>query len=59
MLITQPSGCAATVADTWKWLSSGQRPSAYGRQTHHGLGPDKERRLLDLWAERAQADSDK
>ncbi len=50
---------AATVADTWKWLSSGQGPNADGRQVHHGLDPDKERRLLDLWAERAQAASDK
>lgn len=44
----------ATVADTWKWLSSGQGPNAYGRQSHHGLDRDKERRLLDLWTERVR-----
>jgi 2'-hydroxyisoflavone reductase len=47
----------ATVADTWKWLSAGQRPSAYGRQAHHGLTPETERRLLDRWAQRSQAPS--
>jgi nucleoside-diphosphate-sugar epimerase len=46
---------AATVADTWEWLSSGQKPRFYGRETRYGLNPDKERRLLDLWAGRAQA----
>lgn len=46
---------AATVADTWKWLSAGQGPTAYDRQAHHGLDPDKERRLLDLWLQRSQA----
>lgn len=46
---------ATTVADTWKWLSEGQKPTAYDRQTHHGLAPDKEGRLLNLWAERTQA----
>jgi 2'-hydroxyisoflavone reductase len=50
---------AATVADTWKWLSSGQGPNAYGRQSHHGLDRDKERNLLDQWAGRAQAASGK
>jgi len=44
-----------TVADTWKWLSAGQGPAAYGRQAHHGLDPDRERRLLDLWAQHSQA----
>jgi len=48
---------AATVADTWKWLSEGQGPATYDRQMHHGLAPDKERHLLDLWAERSEAAS--
>jgi 2'-hydroxyisoflavone reductase len=46
---------AATVADTWKWLSSGQKPRFYGRETRYGLNADKERGLLDLWAGRIQA----
>jgi 2'-hydroxyisoflavone reductase len=45
----------ATVVDTWKWLSAGQGPAAYGRQAHHGLDADKEGRLLDLWAQRPHA----
>jgi 2'-hydroxyisoflavone reductase len=47
---------AATVADTWTWLSSGQKPRFYGREARYGLDPGKEKLLLDLWAGRAQAE---
>lgn len=42
---------ADTVRDIWAWLSAGQGPTAYGRQTHHGLAPDRKRQLLDFWEE--------
>jgi 2'-hydroxyisoflavone reductase len=46
-----------TVTDTWRWLSSGQGPSAYDRQAHHGLDRDKERHLLELWGQRSHPGS--
>jgi nucleoside-diphosphate-sugar epimerase len=49
---------AATVADTWQWLSSEQGPTAYGRQEHHGLDPGRERELLRLWVARGGASGD-
>jgi 2'-hydroxyisoflavone reductase len=38
-----------TVNDTWAWLSEGEGPTAYKRQAHHGLEPEREQELLQLW----------
>jgi 2'-hydroxyisoflavone reductase len=40
---------AETVHDTWAWMRAGGGPAPYGRQTQHGLGPERERQLLALW----------
>jgi 2'-hydroxyisoflavone reductase len=45
---------AETVRDTWRWMGEGGGPAPYGRQAQHGLSPERERQLLDLWE--AQAD---
>ncbi|MFJ6380125.1 NAD-dependent epimerase/dehydratase family protein [Kitasatospora sp. NPDC092039] len=37
---------AETVADTWAWLSEGNRPVPHRRWARHGLDPDKERAVL-------------
>jgi nucleoside-diphosphate-sugar epimerase len=39
----------ATVMDTWAWLAAGGAPVWHERQDEHGLDPDKERRLLEMW----------
>ncbi|WP_433498849.1 SDR family oxidoreductase [Sphaerimonospora sp. CA-214678] len=41
-----------TVRDTCAWLSESGGPLAYGRQAHHGLSPERERELLELWDHR-------
>ncbi len=48
---------AATVADTWQWLSAGHRPVPSARQAEHGLDRDKEAHLLAKWKLSRQAGS--
>jgi 2'-hydroxyisoflavone reductase len=44
---------AETVRDTWAWMGGDDGPAPYGRQAQHGLSPERERQLLDLWEARA------
>lgn len=41
-----------TVRDTYAWLTESGGPLAYDRQAHHGLSPERERELLQLWDRR-------
>lgn len=41
-----------TVRDTHTWLKESGGPTAYGRQSHHGLSCNRERELLEAWDRR-------
>lgn len=47
---------ADTVRDTYTWLKESSGPSAYDRQSHHGLAKERERKLLNVWDRRYSRD---
>jgi hypothetical protein len=42
-----------TVMDTWARLAAGGAPVRHERQGEHGIDPDRERRLIEMWERRS------